>query len=177
MANSASPRAVFRTTITAEEYAAAARIASLGGGQLRNVWAGFVLLVALTLILAGAMIAYPWVAIVLLLTGGVIALTTLCLMRHAFKRTTARNYAVFAATFPTVEITLWEDMLEYAGETCRWEEPYALFSRMVETRALFVLQREDGTFLAIPKNAVPTDGNAIEFLRFTFARKYKKIRG
>ncbi|MBE6768352.1 MAG: hypothetical protein E7549_05500 [Ruminococcaceae bacterium] len=175
MADSVSPRAVLTATVTAQDYAAAARIASQNGGRLRTAWVGFVLAAALTLTVAGSLLAYPWAAVLLLLSGGVIALTALCLMRYAFDRTTARNYDVFCATFPTVEIVLWEDTLEYKSERCQRNEAYARFSRLVETRTLFVLQREDGTFLAIPKAA--TDSRTEEFLRFTFARKYKKKRG
>ncbi len=177
MADPASPRAVLSATVTAEEYTAAARISSANGGRLRTAWVGFVLMAALTLTVAGSLLAYPWAALCLLLSGGVIALTALCLMRYVFERTTARNYTVFSATFPTVEILLWEDTLEYKGTGCERCEAYALFSRLVETRTLFVLQREDGTFLVIPKQAIPADSHAAEFLRFTFARKYKKKRG
>lgn len=177
MADSASPRAVCSVAVTAEDYASAARIASLNGGRLRTVWLGFVLCTALTVTVAGSLLAYPWAAIGLLLGGGVIALTTLCLLRYAFKRTVARDYTVFAATFPTADVILWEDTLEYNGEFCQRKEAYALFSGLAESRTLFVLQREDGTFLAIPKRALPADGAAADFLRFTFARKYRKIRG
>ena len=172
-----TPRAVFEATVTADEYLRAARLASLGGGRLRTVWVGFVLSAAITLTVAGSLLAYPLVAGLLFLAGGVISLTTLCLMRFNFARTTARNYTVFSNTFPTVEIVLWEDMMEYRSECCKREEPYALFSRVVENSTLFVLQREDGTFLAIPKRAIAADPHIAEFLRFTFARKYRKIRG
>ncbi|MBE6757671.1 MAG: YcxB family protein [Ruminococcaceae bacterium] len=177
MAQSASPRAVFSVAVTVEEYTAAARIASLGGGRLRTAWVGFVLLAALTLTIAASLAAYTLAAIGLLLGGGVIALTALCLMQYAFGRTVARNYTVFSATFPTAEVVLWEDMLEYNGAYCRRNEAYALFSRLVESRTLFVLQREDGTFLVIPKRALATTDNAADFLRLTFARKYRKTRG
>lgn len=177
MADSATPRAVLTVTVTAEEYAAAARLASLGGGRLRTIWVGFLLLAALTLTVASSLLAYPWAAGLLLLGGGVIALTTLCLMQYAFGRTTARNYAVFSATFPTMEVVLREDTLTYGSDACQRTEAYALFSWLTESRSLFVFRREDGTFFVIPKRAIPADNRAAEFLRFTFARKYKKKRG
>ena len=171
----ANPRAIITATVTAEEYATAARIASQNGGRLRTVWVGFALLTALTLTVAGSLLAYPWAAALLLLAGGVIALTSLCLMQYAFGRAVARQYTVFSAMFPSVTVTLREDTLVYESERCERTEAYALFSCLVETGTLFVLQREDGTFLVIPKTA--TDESTVEFLRFTFARKYKKKRG
>lgn len=173
----AEPRAVLKTTVTADEYAAAARIASINGGRLRTVWVGFVLMVALILTVAASILAYPWAAGLLLLIGGVIALSALCLMQYVFGRTVMRHYAVFSKTYPSVEIVLWEDTIEYKSARCERTEAYALFSRLVETAALFVLQREDGTFLVIPKTATAENRHAEEFLRFTFARKYKKKRG
>lgn len=170
-----APRAVFTVTVTAEDYRAAARIASRNGGMLRGAWIGFALCAALVLTVAGGLAAYPWAALLLLLCGGVIALTALCLMRHAFLRTATRQYAVFSTLFSTVQVTLWEDMLEYGGEGCRRLESYALFSRLVETRTALVLLREDGTFLVIPKTEA-ISAQTLEFLRLTFARKYRKIR-
>lgn len=170
-----APRAAFSVTVTADEYRAAARIASHTAGQLRGAWLGFALCMLLVLTVAGALVAYPWAALLLLLCGGVIALTALCLMRHAFLRTAARQYLVFSSLFPTVQVTLWEDMLEYNGENCRRQEPYALFSRLVETRTTLVLLHEDGSFLVIPKNEA-ISAETLDFLRRVFARKYRKIR-
>ncbi len=171
------PRAVFSVSITEEEYLRAARVASRNGGRLRVVWTGFVLCAALTLTVAGALAAYPWAALWLCAVGGTIALVTLCLMRYAFLRTAARDYRVFSAVFSTTEVTLWEDTLEYSGTSCCRKEAYALFSRLVENETQFLLLRDDGTFLLLPKQAFPTDGHAADFLRVTFARKYRRTRG
>jgi len=171
-----APRATFSVTLTAEDYLRAAGVASLSGGRLRTVWVGFLLCTALTVTMAGALIAYPLAAVLVMLGGGVIALTTLCLMQYAFTRKTAQDYRLFSAVFSTVQVTLWEDTLEYRGEHAVRKEGYALFSRLVESRALFVLLREDGTFLAIPKRDMPEDGRAAAFLQLTFSRKYKRTK-
>lgn len=176
MSRTTPPRAAFTVTVTAQDYRTAARIASLNSGRLREAWMGFVLCAALCLTVAGALVAYPIAALLLLLVGGCIALVTLCVMHHIFTRTAAANYHVFATLFPTVRVTLWEDTLDYVGSSCARQEPYALFSRLVENGSSFILLREDGTFLVIPKKDLPPDDAAAAFLRETFARKYRKVR-
>ena len=169
-----APRASFSVIVTEEDYRAAARVASLFGGRLRDAWVGFALCAALTFTIAGALVAYPWVAMLLALVGTGIAVVTLCFLYHLFRRTVTARYAVFSALFSTVQITLWEDTLDYEGNGCSRQESYALFSRLAESRRTFVLLREDGTFLVIPKADMSEETAA--FLRTTFARKYRRVR-
>ena len=170
----ATPRATFSVTVTEDEYRAAARTAALFGGRLRDAWLGFVLCVAITLTVAGALIAYLWAAVTLAVAGFGIAVVTLCFLYHVFYRNVSVQYKVFSAVFATVQVTLWEDTLDYEGNGCVRHESYALFSRLVESRRAFVLLREDGMFLVIPKTTM--DDTATAFLRTTFARKYRRVR-
>ena len=169
-----TPRATFAVTVTQEEYAAAARAAALFGGRLRDAWLGFVLCVAVTLTVAGALIAYLWAAVTLAVAGVGIAVVTMCFLYHLFYRRVQMQYNVFSAVFSTVQVTLWDDTLDYEGNACARHESYALFSRLVESRRAFILLQEDGAFLVIPK--APMDDAVIAFLRTTFARKYRRVR-
>ncbi len=169
-----TPRASFAVTVTEEDYRAAARAASLFSGRLRDAWVGFALCAAITLTVAGALIAYLWAAALLVLVGGGIAVVTLCFLYHLFHRIVTTQYAVFSALFSSVQVTLWEDTLDYEGNGCTRQESYALFSRLVESRRACILLREDGTFLVIPKADMPEE--CVSFLRTTFARKYRRVR-
>lgn len=169
-----TPRATFAVTVTEADYRAAARTASLFGGRLRDAWLGFFLCIAITLTVAGALIAYLWAAVILAVAGIGIAVVTLCFLYHLFHRTVTTQYKVFSALFSTVQVTLWEDTLLYEGNGCTREESYALFSRLAESRRAFIFLHEDGTFLVIPKSDVPDE--CVAFLRTTFARKYRRVR-
>ena len=94
---------------------------------------------------------------------------------HTFRRAARRDYKTYRELYPTLRITLWEDTLTAEGADFARHDPYALFKRMIETRTLFVLLREDGSFLVLPKHDLPLDGGRVpEFLRATFARKYSR---
>ncbi len=169
-----TPRATFAVTVTEADYRAAARTAALFGGRLRNAWLGFFLCMAITLTVAGALIAYRWAAVTLAVAGISIAVVTLCFLYHLFHRAVTTQYKVFSALFSTVQVTLWEDTLIYEGNGCTREESYAHFSRLAESRRAFLFLREDGTFLVIPKTDASEECAA--FLRTTFARKYRRVR-
>ncbi len=169
-----APRASLSVTVTEEDYRAAARVAALFGGRLRDAWVGFAMCAAITLTVAGALVAYPWAAVMLLVVGAGIGVVTLCFLYHLFHRTVTAQYAVFSALFSDVQVTLWEDTLDYEGNGCARQEEYALFARLAESRRAFIFLREDSTFLVIPKANVPEA--AATFLRTTFARKYRRVR-
>ena len=177
MSPNSEPRAAFSFSLTEEEYMAAARVASRRYGRLRDARIGFGLCAALTAVMVVALASYRWAALFLLFCGGVIALCTFVLLRHAALRAMRQNYHVFSNVVGPVQVTLWEDWLDYNGEGVQRQEPYALFSQLAETPASFVLLQEDGGFLAIPKRAcLQDDGRAADFLRTTFARKYRRTR-
>ncbi|MBO5797066.1 MAG: YcxB family protein [Clostridia bacterium] len=81
----------------------------------------------------------------------------------------------YAALFSPDTLRFFEDWLELSGEQFWRRESYALFDGLVETSSLFVFWHKDGSFIALPKRALPAeDERVFSFLRNTFARKYRR---
>lgn len=96
-------------------------------------------------------------------------------LRFAGGRRAREQFQTYTRLFPTAQVSLWDDFLTVEGEGFSRSDPYALLLRLLETRTLFLMLREDGSFLILPKHDLPLDGGRVpSFLRETFARKYKR---
>lgn len=177
MAQPVQPRAAFLMTVTQQEYVAAALVASRLTGRLHTMRRVVPVGVVLVVLLAWLCRTRPPVAVGVLIAGLLLWTAAALAARRSVESAAERDHAVFAAVLTPTTVTLWEDSLELSGEQLLRRDPYGCLSLLGETAALFVPVREDGTFVVLPKRAMPVDsGRAATFLRNTFARKYRRLR-
>ena len=99
------------------------------------------------------------------------------LTRFRTKKEARQRAAGFSALYPEGRLLFFEDeAVTESGLLCR-RDPYARLAA-AETPTLFVILREDGSFVPFRKDALIGcgGGDAAAFLQTAFARRLRRVR-
>lgn len=184
MAEQIKPRATLTVDLTEKEYIRASLLAERRGGALRPM--PLVVLLSAALLLVGLCsmswfrVHYNTMILPLLFCVGcpVLLFFFFGMLPRFLKKQAARDYAARRALLGPVVIELYADYVVTTGAHLTLNDPYALMAGCIETPRLFVLLKDGGRMLVLPKRCLPEEGGEeiTAFLRLVFARRRRVMQ-